>query len=989
MDVEGKSAIVQGMALCFGGYGHSAGRDTALAHYIKDYHLRDGPNVARIEVTMSNHGAGSYKPEVYGDVVVLSRSINRRGSSFHMGGSSRKKATITKKELTQYLRHIKLSIGNPTTYMDQESSKSFFFQSNSSSFYRYYSAAAGLIEMEENLSAEKRNLEDCKAELKVRKRVLAPDREKLRDLSKQIKLFEDKLTEWRSAKVMYKLSQYRADKERYQALKETYDSFSQSDPKVEIVKLKKGIELFSEEQEAVKSEIQTMTAASFRQKEEITRVTDKIAALGDSISDTRSQVAAKQAAISQVETAMDNLGEELAAVAAEPADIEKQRLERELEACRQEYDEVDRQYEAAAAAISHVESTIAEIDTQLRAARSDLDEQKRENAALAVSGGWTKRAEAFRNSLYRYDVRKVLDDIARMRLGGLFTHTPIGPIGEYLLVRRDVPSPKVLAVVEHHLRNMLHTWLVATEQDRRALESVLVKHGCSRSHAKIMKSNIFSRPDLVEHTQRQLPETAHPQSIYRCLAVEHIPPTLLYVLADACNIGRAVICSDDEGLQELLSKEDHKVTVAYSMTRLNSGRRVNGSLHLSPCYDKHPFAYAYVRYAEESEADRSSGQEQLKGSCAERERSLMQLMSSLSKERSECTARLNEQRREMEAIRSGKTGVLRKRTRLEADLKDEIDHLESTNHSSRYKKCCEALEEIRADYRRQLAALEEELAQLEATAASLESDKAAQEEALKTANEDLKAALKRISGLRVDVQKIQQRVQIQKTQIKALEKNMKDYHFKLDGYVSDLQEAERQLRVHESEMDAEGIDYSVELPTKPPDDYLRILNLSNEVLQRIVDDSRGIEAHLTSLREQQAAAERALEDKERRLRETTANYQVQKKNYVKRCRRFEECRDRTERKAKRAFRQTLDAVTGYDGNLVFNDVNRTLEIQIHNKQQSYARAHVATDLKTLSGGEQSAIQLSMLQSLATISFSPIHMFDEVDVYMDEATRVKK
>lgn len=46
-------------------------------------------------------------------------------------------------------------------------------------------------------------------------------------------------------------------------------------------------------------------------------------------------------------------------------------------------------------------------------------------------------------------------------------------------------------------------------------------------------------------------------------------------------------------------------------------------------------------------------------------------------------------------------------------------------------------------------------------------------------------------------------------------------------------------------------------------------------------------------------------------------------------------------------------------------------------------------LQTLSGGEQSSIQLSMLQSLASISFSPIHMFDEVDVYMDERVRVKK
>eukprot|EP00375_Theileria_parva_P002969 XP_765650.1 hypothetical protein [Theileria parva strain Muguga] len=30
----------------------------------------------------------------------------------------------------------------------------------------------------------------------------------------------------------------------------------------------------------------------------------------------------------------------------------------------------------------------------------------------------------------------------------------------------------------------------------------------------------------------------------------------------------------------------------------------------------------------------------------------------------------------------------------------------------------------------------------------------------------------------------------------------------------------------------------------------------------------------------------------------------------------------------------------------------------------------------------------MIHSLASLSYSPLHMFDEIDVYMDESTRIK-
>eukprot|EP00371_Babesia_bovis_P000617 XP_001609264.1 hypothetical protein [Babesia bovis T2Bo] len=872
--------------------------------------------------------------------------------------------------------------------MDQETSKSFFFHSNPSSFYKYYAAAAGLIEMEENLNTEKQNLEDCKAELKVRKRVLVPDKEKLRDISKQIRLFEEKVNEWKSAKLMYKLSQYRSYKEKYEALKETYDRFSESNPREEISKLNDSIALFEAEQTALKTEMETLSSDTFIQKERITTITDQIAMAEDSINDQNSRIAANQESIVQVETAMNNLDNDISAMEAEPADVDMQRLENELEDCKTEYEEIDKKQKDLMVKASDLEDNIAEVEVQLRAVRNDIEDQRRENASLLLGGSSTARFAHMRRALYRYDVDDVRKDIYNMRKNGLFAHSPIGPIGEFLVVSHDIPNWKVMPVVERHLYNMLQTWVVATEKDRRALESLLVKHGCNRNQARVMKSNIFMHPSLIEKLNIEAIQTMHEASILRYLAIKEVPPVLIQILSDTCDIGNTVICLDDEQMDNILKDAPSNISTVYSMSSLKSARYINGVLHKTPCYDKHPFSYEYVRKTQENEKDRSKKQEERKDSGVEREASLCTLANSLSKELDGSKARLDDLKADLENIRQEKISIIRKRTRLEADLREEIEQLQTTNHSSKYNKYCEAINEIRNEYKNQLTDLNNEKEKLEKERDALQSKKNKHQEDLGSANDKLKETLKRISGIKVDIQKIQQRVNIQKTQIKALEKNMKDYHFKLDEYMNDMNEAENRLRTHQEQLDTEGIDYSVELPNKTPDEYLRIINLSNDVLQRMVDDARNVESHLISLRETHDEFEKSLKEKETRLSETTENYRRHKQNYMKRCKRFQECRDRIERKAKRTFKRTLEIVTGYDGNLVFNDVDRTLEIQIHNRQQSYSRAHVATDLKTLSGGEQSAIQLSMLQSMAAISYSPVHMFDEVDVYMDESTRIK-
>ena len=85
------------------------------------------------------------------------------------------------------------------------------------------------------------------------------------------------------------------------------------------------------------------------------------------------------------------------------------------------------------------------------------------------------------------------------------------------------------------------------------------------------------------------------------------------------------------------------------------------------------------------------------------------------------------------------------------------------------------------------------------------------------------------------------------------------------------------------------------------------------------------------------------------------------------------------------FRKVVEGVLPHSATLVFDHQAQRLLIQTKDRNQQ----HVSSDTGALSGGEKSCVQVAFLAALARRSNSPAHIFDEVDVFMDERNRVKK
>lgn len=98
----------------------------------------DDHSKAIITATIENKGWEAFKPDVYGDQIIIERVINKTGGTLKIRGSlAGNKVISTKKdELMQMLSGFQLSIDSPLTILTQDKAKVFLAQADEVQLYR-------------------------------------------------------------------------------------------------------------------------------------------------------------------------------------------------------------------------------------------------------------------------------------------------------------------------------------------------------------------------------------------------------------------------------------------------------------------------------------------------------------------------------------------------------------------------------------------------------------------------------------------------------------------------------------------------------------------------------------------------------------------------------------------------------------------------------------------------------------------------------------
>ena len=89
-----------------------------------------------VEVKLLNIGEGAYKPELYGEVIVVSRTVTQTSSTYKLKDCDGK-VVVEKKvreELDRLLLAFNIQVDNPIAVLNQDTAKSFLFKVRKPSF---------------------------------------------------------------------------------------------------------------------------------------------------------------------------------------------------------------------------------------------------------------------------------------------------------------------------------------------------------------------------------------------------------------------------------------------------------------------------------------------------------------------------------------------------------------------------------------------------------------------------------------------------------------------------------------------------------------------------------------------------------------------------------------------------------------------------------------------------------------------------------------
>ncbi|KAJ1564869.1 Structural maintenance of chromosomes protein 6 [Nowakowskiella sp. JEL0078] len=141
---SGKSAILTAITICLGGKASFTNRGNALRAFIKE-----GESVAQVTVTLTNSGFDAYKPELYGEKIIVERKLSRDGQGSYKIKSERHTISTKREELNNICETFQIQVDNPLAILTQDTARSFLATSSAKDKYNFFLKGTLLGELKE------------------------------------------------------------------------------------------------------------------------------------------------------------------------------------------------------------------------------------------------------------------------------------------------------------------------------------------------------------------------------------------------------------------------------------------------------------------------------------------------------------------------------------------------------------------------------------------------------------------------------------------------------------------------------------------------------------------------------------------------------------------------------------------------------------------------------------------------------------------------
>ncbi|KAI1804603.1 P-loop containing nucleoside triphosphate hydrolase protein [Daldinia bambusicola] len=152
---SGKSAILTAITLCLGGKASATNRGGSLRSFVKE-----GQENAVLIVKIKNQGPDAYKPEHFGESIIVERHFSKSGGSgFKLKSSTNRIISTKKGDVDDVVEYYCLQVDNPLNVLSQDNARQFLNAATPAAKYKYFVQGTQLEQLDQDYQLLQETLE--------------------------------------------------------------------------------------------------------------------------------------------------------------------------------------------------------------------------------------------------------------------------------------------------------------------------------------------------------------------------------------------------------------------------------------------------------------------------------------------------------------------------------------------------------------------------------------------------------------------------------------------------------------------------------------------------------------------------------------------------------------------------------------------------------------------------------------------------------------
>ncbi|KAK6850833.1 hypothetical protein PG987_000467 [Apiospora arundinis] len=957
---SGKSAILTAITLCLGGKASSTNRGASLRSFIKE-----GQDHASLVVKIKNQGTDAYKPDLFGESIIVERNFNRAGSSgFKLKSATGRVVTTKKADVDDVVEYYCLQVDNPLNVLSQDNARQFLNSASPSTKYKYFLQGTQLEQLDNDLQLFAELMEANENKLVEYEETVTYLKDKF-DKARAVKEASDKNAELhRKSNLYVKQLAWAQVEEQEVMLEEKENAITAAEG--EIVRLQQEADekadALARHDEKIQQAEQaldniTQEEASFDKKH--AEAKDKFQAARDEVEQLHVQEREVQ---EQRKQALHTVDDMKAKIQEEERQLEEvnggaaAEAERAVDEARQAQKDANDELQNHREAEPEMRERLVEAEQKVAEASKLVDQKRKE--VNAAEGRLRQLSQSRIDPLAGYE-KQMTQLLKNISNDGGFQDQPIGPLGLHIKLKKTDWT----LILEKVLNDPLNGFIVTNPHDQKRLTSHLKRLRMDRTPIYISKPgfslNALKEPDAGFETILRILDIDEPRVRDQLVLVSRIEQIVL--MPRAADVWATL---GDRGAPPSVA-----TILALHDTDRNAFMRFQpkGSNNLQSTAEGVYNGTSRMKSDSETQISVQKRQlEQLQMDLRELEQSKRRLQQQAQKCSLDVTAH---KKKETELDRKHRnTGVALDDAQSALDAFDGVDmrlqalrqHLEEAARNHEY-------------YERQYAEIAVLKEEKNKAASAIKADlRAVREEVAthKSRKEKAASKLERYKDSRL-IALTEKNNAIEGIDIAKIEKQ------DAEG----ARDAQKQTVQEFAEAAQAAYGDRVTIPEGETYDMLERKFEALKIQLKRLRDSLGGTAEEINNRMIQAAEEYQAAS---RNQENLGSLMVELKKALSK--RLDKWRafQRLISAQSRANFQYLLSERGFRGKLLLDHANKKLEIRV---EPDETRKNVSgRNTKTLSGGEKSFSSICLLLAIWDAMGSPLRCLDEFDVFMDNVNR---